>query len=239
MSDSVRIEGNWPAPILLTRGLARATARPWNDEDPSALLRLERGSLDFLEAATDCLTGMTRRGVYSPAIYPGSTRIWIRCGYEEHARLRIMERALSTPSEPPTVDVIEATDPDWDLIHHIDQRSFQGFWRMSQHGLQEALSSTRRSAVLTVQRGGALAGYAILGAQWGASYLQRIAVDPDHIRLGLGSSLIRGALQWARQGGSQTMVLNVRDENTRAGRLYAGEGFRATATTLRVLHYAV
>lgn len=120
----------------------------------------------------------------------------------------------------------------------IDRLAFQGFWRMSPAGLTEAMSSTARSVVLTVGDTEIL-GYAIVGAQWNVSYLQRIAVRPEQAGKNVGSDLVRAALAWARKTSAQTMVLNVRNENARARRLYSKEGFAPTGTALRILRYKI
>ncbi len=179
---------------------------------------------------------LCKTSVYSPALYTSSTRIWLKCGYEESFHLDVMERSVTSPRPGPNSLVVEAERPDWGALIEIDRHAFQGFWRMSVAGLNEAMSSTSRSVVLTMGDT-EIAGYAIVGAQWNVSYLQRIAVHPEHGGKNIGSDLVRAALQWARKKSAQTMVLNVREENARARRLYSREGFTPTGTTLRVLRY--
>ncbi len=181
---------------------------------------------------------MSRASVYSPALYTSSTRIWQRCGYEEAFHLNVMERSVTSNRSGPTTVVVESKKPNWDVIMEIDRHAFQGFWRMSLAGLTEAMSSTTRSVVLTVGDT-ETAGYAIVGAQWNVSYLQRIAVHPEHSGKNIGSDLVRAALAWARRTTAQTMVLNVREENVRARRLYSKEGFASTGTALRILRYEI
>ncbi|MFV1963112.1 MAG: GNAT family N-acetyltransferase [Acidimicrobiia bacterium] len=238
MSPRLRIEGGWPAPVTLSRGWARANARPWNDETSDAFLRLARGSHDFLAAASEDLVDLSRASVYSPALYPSSTRIWKRCGYEETFHLNVMERSVTSNRSGPTTPIDESRTPDWHAIMEIDRLAFQGFWRMSLAGLMEAMASTTRSVVLTVGDTETV-GYAIVGAQWNVSYLQRIAVHPEHTGKNIGSDLVRAALAWARRTAAQTMVLNIREENVHARRLYSKEGFVLTGAALRILRYEV
>ncbi|MGB7860454.1 MAG: GNAT family N-acetyltransferase [Acidimicrobiia bacterium] len=238
MSSPLRIDGMWPSPVVLSRGWARATARPWNDDIEDAFLRLERGSQAFLQSATRSMAQFGLEKVLSPALYPGTTRLWEKCGYEEVRRLTVMERSLSLPIESPPTPVA-ALEPDWVAITRLDQSSFSGFWRMSLSGLQEALNSTTKSAVLCSMSGSELAGYAIVGAQWGVSYLQRIAVGPGHRGQNIGSSLVRASLRWGRGSGSQVMILNVRTDNQPARGLYEKEGFTDTGTSLRILSCAL
>lgn len=237
MPNQVRIDGDWPSPVRLSRGWARATARPWNDETPDGFLRLERGGYDFLSASTETIARLTDAAVYSPALYPSSIRIWIRSGYEPVDELEVMERSVALPSSSPRIPIAERAAPDWSRIMEIDKAAFEGFWRMSLDGLHEALASTKRSAVLVAEDGGETVGYALVGAQWDVAYLQRIAVHPDRSGLSIGSDLVRASLGWGRKMQSRVMVLNVRKENERAQRLYAKEGFTPTSTSLRMLRY--
>ncbi len=175
---------------------------------------------------------------FSPALYPGSTRVWLRAGFEEVNRLGIMERSLARPTEP-AVGVFEEADVDWPALESVDKQAFEGFWRMSVEGLVEAVEATSKSAVLARRESGRLAGYAIVGTQTGVSYLQRIGVHPDYRGNGFGRQLVRAAISWARSTPSTVMVLNVRDENTPARSLYTREGFTATGTHLRMLRRPV
>jgi ribosomal-protein-alanine N-acetyltransferase len=235
VSARLSINGVWPAPITLARGWARASARPWNDNSPDALLRLDRGGQDFLSAASEDLEELSGGRVYSPALYPSATRIWRKCGYGEAHDLDVMERSTRSSFQPQR-DVAETEDPDWDTIIEIDKAAFEGFWRMSLDGLREAMTSTSRSMMLTLGDT-EIVGYAIVGAQWNVSYLQRIAVHPQHRGNQVGSDLVRHAVSWGQRAAAQTMVLNVRKENTPARRLYSKEGFTETGTALRILRF--
>lgn len=237
VNGAFRVEGSWPSPITISQGWGRAVARPWNDEAADAFLRLERGRADFLRSATEEITEISGSGVFSPAMFSGSTRIWTRAGYEDVRQLEIMERPLRPAPAHAAGEIREETEPDWNRLLQIDQVSFQGFWRMSADGLREALDSTSPSAVLTIRVDQAVVGYAIVGAQWGTSYLQRVAVDPGHGGRGLGTNLVRACVGWARRTAAASMVLNVRHENSRARRLYEREGFAITGRKLHILRY--
>ena len=199
-----------------------------------AFIRLERGGAEFLRNATDAVRGLGSSRIYSPALYPGSTGVWVRSGYEEIYRLGVMERSLSRGDDGPTTPVAESK-PDWPRIVEIDRAAFSGFWRMNVAGLREAMGSTRNAAVLTSSRDSVVIGYAIVGAQWGVSYLQRVGVHPEFSGQNIGSDLVRAALGWGRKASSQVMVLNVRADNEPARRLYAKQGFTDTGTALRIL----
>lgn len=237
VNSAFRVDGEWPSPITITRGWSRATARPWNNEASDGFIRLERGRADFLRVATEKVTETCGGGVFSPAMFGGSTQIWLRAGYEEVRRLRVMERPLGVEVERPKSEVKVAERPPWRRLLEIDEAAFEGFWRMSIHGLEEASYSTASSVVLTAKCSDDIAGYAIVGSQWGTAYLQRIAVDPSVGGRGIGTDLVRAAVGWARSTPAATIVLNVRSSNTRAIALYERCGFTSTGVSLRILRH--
>jgi ribosomal-protein-alanine N-acetyltransferase len=147
-----------------------------------------------------------------------------------------MERSLSRPIEDIRAP-LSVESPDWKDLAVLDGAAFEGFWRMGAEGLKEAVQATSNSAILTRRTPSEIAGYVIVGAQWGVAYLQRLAVHPAYRGQNIGSDLVRGAINWARRTASQVMVLNVRDENKPAQRVYAKEGFTTTGTKLRILKY--
>jgi ribosomal protein S18 acetylase RimI-like enzyme len=240
--NQLRIEGDWPSPITLSRGWSRASARRWNDEADDVLIKLDRGGVEFLKAVTNEVIDISHAATLSPALYPSATRVWKRCGYSEVQRLEIMERSTTRTAGIERPPVTVAATVDWDRIVAIDKAAFEGFWRMNGDGLREALAVTPTSAMLVAEStddggGSTLSGFAIVGAQWNVSYLQRIAVHPEASGAGIGSSLVAAALRWGAGQAASTMVLNVRGENPKARRLYEKAGFSSTGTYLRVLRY--
>jgi ribosomal protein S18 acetylase RimI-like enzyme len=237
VNGAFRVEGRWPSPITLSRAWGKAIARPWNDEAPDGFLRLLRGRADFLESATERVASISGSGVFSPAMFSSSMRIWKRTGYEEVRRLDVMERPLGAEIERPQLPIEQTTEPPWQRLLEIDRSAFTGFWRMSLDGLKEALSSTSSSATLTASIDDEIVGYVIVGAQWGTAYLQRVAVEKESTGGGVGTALVRAAVEWARHTSAVSMVLNVRSENERASSIYERCGFSNTGRTLRILRY--
>ncbi len=233
----LRVEGEWPGSMELTQGWFRATARPWNDEISVPMIRLLRGGSDFLQTATARLEEITGGGVLSPALYGSSTRPWRNAGYETHTQLTVMEKSLSGASRPEDPHVSTNSSPAWNLIDEIDRSAFDGFWRMSTQGLQEALGSMPLSTVLTLAENQEAIGYALVGVQWKTAYLHRIAVRSSRQRSGLGSRLLSASENWARNAGARSLVLNVRQSNDDAQRLYVRRGFADTRTKLQVLRH--
>lgn len=234
----VRIEGSWPGSIVMTSGWNRATARPWNDTVVDPMVRLDRGGADFLSSVVAKFREMGLRDVFSPALYPGSTRIWERAGFTEHVSLVVMERSLSGAVQK--VDNVSFTEePPWEEIHELDTRAFDGFWGMSQLGLRDAFSTNSSSAVAIIRVSGELSGYSLLGSQWGVAYLHRIAVHPDLTGRGHGRNLLWASIGWGRNLGARSMLLNVRRENEMARALYKRVGFADTRADLQVLRNTV
>lgn len=238
MSDQLLVEGTWPDRLRITSGWARAEARPWNDESSAAQLRLIRGGADFLGEATRLVGDCGGDPVYSPALYPTATRVWKRAGFLQVDHLLVLERSLSVPWTEPSIP-IRIGEPDWDDLLAVDRTAFEGFWRMSRLGLEESAGTTRHSAVITTGEPDRMRGYAIVGAQRGVGYLQRIAVDPASSGRGLGTDLVRAAMTWAHRHGGRSMILNVREQAMPARNLYQATGFNDTGTRLAIMGLGV
>ena len=237
MPSRLSIDGEWPDPLILKRGWARAFARPWNDIAPHAALRLERGSHDFLREASAHLAAHSATAVFSPALYQFATKIWRRAGYETHTKLDVMERPMAAVTPRATQAAGLNDKPDLDELLSVDEKAFEDFWRMNAAGLVEALEATPRATVVETRDGASLVGYAVVGAQMNISFLQRIAVDPKVERTGVGSALLQTAVGWAAERGTRAMVLNVRPGNGRARAFYVRHGFRETGSQLQVMRF--
>ncbi|HUG31522.1 MAG TPA: GNAT family N-acetyltransferase [Acidimicrobiia bacterium] len=237
MANLLRVDGSWPGSITISAGWFRARARPWNESVTDPMVRLERGGTEFLSAVTRRLYETGAGSIYSPALYPSATRVWTRAGFEIDARLDVMERALGGARSKLPTDIEIESDPDWTEILELDRLAFEGFWGMSRLGLQEAHQTNKDTVVITDRLDGRVAGYCIVGVQWGTVYLHRIAVRPDVSGRGIGARLVDAAVGWGNATGAQTMVLNVRPENARAQRLYQRLGFNNAGTALEVLRH--
>lgn len=232
----LRSRGDWPGSVQLRRGWSLARARPWNDQSETvASLRLERGGDRFLSACVEWLGGQGVTMTLSPALAQEQSPVWRRAGFEDHLRLVVFERDLREPSGPPLHSVVPDPSPDLAELAAIDDRAFEPTWRVGKRGLADASSATPLSEVLTITDSGTIVGFAIVGEMGSVSYLQRLAVEPDRTRQGLGRSLLRASIDWARTRRAHTMLLNTQPENVAAAALYTAEGFVMLGPKLRVL----
>ena len=72
---------------------------------------------------------------------------------------------------------------------------------------------------------GQLLGAAVFGVQDETADLLRIAVDPAEQRRGIARKLVMTGLDWAASQGATRMLLEVREHNESAERLYRDFGF--------------
>lgn len=148
-----------------------------------------------------------------------------------------MERSLRLPLDSGSKPTSTGEVTDYPTLGDIDNRAFEGFWRIGVEGIKEAVAATPLARVVLTGNEQGPVGYAVVGVQSATSYLQRIAVLPDFQGSGFGVSLLASSIGWARQHGAKTMVLNVRGGAGRARDLYLRSGFALTSSKLRVLRF--
>lgn len=233
---TVRVEGDWPGPIILRRGWARAESRPWNAVVPMAHLRLLRGGgSSFIADCVDTLRAIGASKVLSPPLPPSAQQAWHAAAFRPHAELALMRRTL-TRIGPPDHLVLTGSERDYGEALRVDAAAFDDFWQFDRRALIEAVESTPTSVVHVVRNGdGGLCGYAVTGAGSTVAYLQRVAVDPAAQRRGIGRSLVRTSALWSRRRGATALMLNTPVGNHAAIALYESEGFITLPEPLSVL----
>ncbi len=238
-SFRINQRGTWPGPLSFRRGWARATARPWNDAESDASLRLVRGSGHFLGSCSQALLSCGAPSVFSPPLPQGARRTWEEIGYRPFLDLALMRLPLDTSPPAPDHLVVEAgQDVIADLLR-IDAAAFSRFWRFDEPGMLEAMNATSRSSVLIIRdaEGGA-AAFAIVGYGAAISYLQRVAVHPQWQGQGMGRSLVRVSARKARTSGASVMLLNTQIDNHSAIGMYESEGYVTLPEPLALLRFA-
>jgi ribosomal protein S18 acetylase RimI-like enzyme len=230
---NVSVRGEWPGLVTLRSGWWKAVARPLNDESSEAVLRAERSTVDFVRRSADTLIGLGATGVHSPPLMRGMDRTFRAAGFAAHVELLLLERDLRRGVEPQEgVHVATATDREQAVS--IDARAFMGDWRVGRLGLEDALTATPDSTMLSLDEGN---GFAIVGVSTEIGYLQRIAVAPDMQGTGMGRILLRASMAWARRRGARTMMLNTQLDNERATQMYRSESFTVLPTRLTIHRY--
>lgn len=219
-------KGQWPGPVTLRRGWARAEARPWNDEYSDAHLRLIRGGKAFLADAAHELLDTGAPTVISPPLPDTAQAAWREAGFEILATLSLLRLDLTSAPPGPTHLVQDGDDEDIDAALAIDADAFEPFWRLDRAGFDEALASTPSSSFLVIRNGdGTPCGFAVVGYGAALAYLQRVAVHTHWQGRGMGRSIVRACVQRARARGASALLLNTQAENVSALSLYASEGF--------------
>lgn len=235
---TVTQRGRWPGRITLRRGWARAEARPWNDDEPQAALRLLRGGSSFLEACSAHLLGLGTTGIISPPLPHSSRRAWTQAGFEPFIDLALMRKSLDSSDGSPDHLVVERPETAIDDLLAIDAAAFPPFWRFNRGALEEAIGATTRSTTLTILgSSGTPIAYAVVGFGSAIAYLQRVAVDPQWQGQGMGRSLVRVVTRKARSSGAKVLLLNTQLDNHSAIGLYEDEGFIKLPEPLSLLRF--
>ena len=130
-----------------------------------------------------------------------------------------------------------AASADDEIILQIDRAAFGPDWCLDSGGLQEAVKATPRVRIRMADDpvAGSL-GFAITGRSGRRGYLQRLAVDPNAQRGGVGRSLVVDALRWNKRWRVARVVVNTQIGNHAAYELYRRLGFVDAAIGLYVLH---
>lgn len=230
--------GEWPGPMTFRRGWARADARPWNDAEHSASLRLVRGGGGFLQACTGQLTGLGAPTVLSPPLPASAHSPWLEAEYLPFIDLALMRLELAEQPKSPNHLVVDGSDVPLEKLLEIDAAAFTPFWRFDEHGMTEARDATGESNTLIIRDSdGGPAGFAIVGYGSAVAYLQRVAVHPAWQGQGMGRSLVRAAARKARKSGAKIMLLNTQYDNQPAIGLYQDEGFALLPEPLSLLRF--
>ncbi len=235
----MRVRGEWPNPIVIRKGWARAVARPWNRSRPDAHLRLERGSAGFLREAADLVMSLEASAIISPPLMAGTQEIWRTAGFRPYMSLSLLRRVLDG-TEGPTAPVRTVADGEWRRVLAIDAAAFGETWKAELPALLEALTSSSSTAILGLDDPdtATLAGYAIVARSAETGYLQRIAVDPAFHRRGMGRTLTRASHAWCKQRGARSVILNTKPDNEAALSMYRSEGYAVLPERLELLRYA-
>jgi ribosomal protein S18 acetylase RimI-like enzyme len=224
-------------------GRERVRTGPWRGDQAIAYLSpLPDAPLPSVVFVRRCLDQLAARGferVITSALSPAEQAGFLGAGFEIHERLHLLEHNLHHIPRVDTSALRRAGAEDHAAVLAVDGRAFPPFWRIDEQSLGEALSATPTSRFRVAVLDGAMVGYAVTGRAGRRGFLQRLAVDPDHQRRGMGRALAVDALRWLRRWRVDKAVVNTQMGNEAALALYESLGFRRESTGLSVLSAAL
>lgn len=125
-------------------------------------------------------------------------------------------------SEPGTVYIRPMTRSDLDGVMAIEQVSYPTPWKR-EHFLQEIHSHTSFPYVAVTDE--LVVGYVCLMSLFEEAQILNIAVAPQQRGRGVARMLMELAVSTARERGANVLMLEVRESNSAAIRLYEEFGF--------------
>ncbi|HEX4480003.1 MAG TPA: GNAT family N-acetyltransferase [Rudaea sp.] len=133
----------------------------------------------------------------------------------------------------PSVRIRTARHADLDALVELENRSFDTD-RVSRTQYRRHLDSAT-GIVLIADTGEKIAGSALvfLRSHSSRARLYSIAIAHDCRGMGVGAALLLACEKAARDGGRQTLYLEVRGDNTAAIKLYESRGYRRGPTLHR------
>jgi ribosomal protein S18 acetylase RimI-like enzyme len=206
----------------------------------------ERLSRRGLERSLHQLSTKGYTEVLTAALTEREQQIFLQWGFTLYERLHLLHHDLrdvpprSTTALPARVRAAHRWDRS--AVLEVDARAFEPMWRLDQHSLHEAIAATpasrfraARSTTRARRHRGRVIGYAVSGHTGDHGYLQRLAVDPEAQRAGIGAALVVDCLHWMRRAGVARVSVNTQEANSRALALYERLGFVPVEPGLAVL----
>ncbi|WP_343032378.1 ribosomal protein S18-alanine N-acetyltransferase [Arthrobacter yangruifuii] len=124
-----------------------------------------------------------------------------------------------------TILIRPMTSADIPAVDTLERRLFPvDAWPLQMFHDELAQTDTR-SYYVAVDPAGTVIGYAGLMCVLPIADVQTIAVVPENEGAGIGSRLLATLVDEAKQRGAEDVLLEVRDDNPRAQRLYRWFGF--------------
>ena len=176
--------------------------------------------------------------VFTSALRPREQQFFADLGFTLHEELFLLAHNFETPIDFPARPLRKFRRSDWEELLKIDNSAFPQFWQFDNLALTEAISATPRTRI-RVDAPDTPSGFAITGRSGRMGFLQRLAVDPHHQRVGIGRSLVADALQWSKKRFVRELLVNTQVSNSNALSLYESMGFTKKHGGLAVLQWSV
>ena len=216
---------------LVRWGADRLRVGPWRGDTRTAYVApLAEGAPAAAEAVRQCCTLLAGRGfraVITAALGPAESRGFIEAGFEVRERLHLLAHDLHVVPSVAANELRRGRRTDRGGALDVDARS------------DEAIAATPSSRFRVAALGDDIVGYAVSGRAGPRGFLQRLAVDPDHQRRGLGRALALDGLRWMKRRGVDRAMVNTQEHNDGALALYQHLGFRLQPGGLAVLQIAL
>jgi ribosomal protein S18 acetylase RimI-like enzyme len=232
-----------PSVDVIRWGRERARTGAWRgDRNVAFLAPVPEAPVPSAEFLRRCLRTLAERGytrVVTAALAPPEQEGFLAAGFEVEERLHLLARDLGSLAPVPAGLALRRVGrvlrPQ---VLQVDHAAFPAFWQFDGHGLDEALGATPRTrfrAALAAHGDRRVLGYAISGRSGHRGFVQRLAVDPEAQRQGIGRGLLLDGLHWMRRRGVRRAVVNTQLDNDAALMLYQQCGFRREPAGLTVL----
>ena len=228
---------------LVRWGDGRLRVGPWRGDDHIAYIApMADGAPVTVDAVRRCCALLVERGfsaAISAALGPAESRGFLEAGFTVRERLHLLAKELHETPAGPSGPLRRGRRIDRPDVLAVDARSFDSFWRLDDNGLSEAMAATPSSRFRVADDGNGVFGYAVSGRAGRRGFLQRLAVDPDHQRHGVGRALALDGLRWMTRRGAERAMVNTQENNTTALALYEDLGFRLQPGGLAVLQISL
>ena len=208
----------------------------------------ERLSRRGIERSLQQLSAKGYTEVLTAALTAREQQVFLQWGFTLYERLHLLQHDLRDVPPPSAAPLPARVRPAyrWDrpAVLEVDARAFEPMWRLDQPSLREAISATPASRFRTARSARRdrrhrrrVIGYAVSGHTGDHGYLQRLAVDPEAQRAGIGAALVVDCLHWMRRAGVNRVSVNTQQANSRAFALYERLGFVPVEPGLAVLRH--
>ena len=216
--------------------------RQWpNDPTVAHLIFVDHHTVptrEEIDAATEHARAKGARAIRTSALFPDAAEVVLSTGFTPLDQLALLQiqldqstvRRLGEPGHR-----IRSMTP-WS--HHVaagvDQRAFGPLWGNDTSSLRDIRSATpiHRARMVRIRR--RVAGFALSGAAADSGYVQRVAVDPGHRRVGIARDLVVDALTWMYADRRKRALVNTAVDNEPALALYEGLGFTRLPDVLTI-----
>ena len=228
----------------MTDGAERARIGPWHGNTRVGCVTPQPGGPPLSARVVQrCLDQLGRQGfreAITAAMPMNESAGFVAAGFAVSESLYLLERDITSGDRhrvipPPGVAFRRGRQADLEEVLRVDARSFGDFWRLDRDGVNDARTATTYARFRVAVDHDAIIGYAITGRQGRLGYLQRLAVEPDQRRRGLGSALVNDAVHWLARWRCQSVLVNTQESNGTALALYESLRFRRKPEGLHVL----